>query len=185
MSSRGIRSVLDELRTPLRRAATGHGGRSSFGIVSEALLLALVLVTASATTVRTTGSVRGSGATWSADEAITPAAFAAEIRSGGPAPAIVYVGFKALFRTGHIPGATFHGPASKPEGMSDLQQWAASQSKDRPVVVYCGCCPLDHCPNLVPAYSALQQLGFTRLRVLVLPTSFAADWVEKGYPVER
>jgi hypothetical protein len=182
--------VLDELRTLFRRAATGHGGRSPFGIVSGAVLLGLVFVTVGATSVGTTtrgttSSVRATGVPWSADEALTPAAFAADIRSGGPAPAIVYVGFKALFRTGHIPGATFHGPASQPEGMSDLQQWAASQPKDRPVVVYCGCCPLDDCPNLVPAYSALTRLGFTRLRVLVLPTSFAADWVEKGYPVER
>jgi len=28
-------------------------------------------------------------------------------------------------------------------------------------------------------------MGFTRLRVLVLPNSFGIDWVEKGYPVEK
>ena len=144
------------------------------------MLLALVLVS-----VTTTAGGRASRRPWSSDEALAPAELAAAIRGGGPPPAIVYVGYKALFRTGHIPGAIFHGPASQPEGLSDLQQWAASQPKDRPVVVYCGCCPLEDCPNLVPAYSALKQLGFTKLRVLVLPVSFAADWVERGYPVER
>ena len=171
---------MDEFRTRFGRAVTGHGGRSPFGIVSGAVLLALVFVT-----VGTTHAVHANAVPWSSDEALTPAAFAADIRSAGPAPAIVYVGYQALFRTGHIPGATFHGPASQPEGLSDLQQWAATRRKDQPVVVYCGCCPLDDCPNLVPAYAALKKLGFTKVRVLVLPVSFAADWVEKGYPVER
>jgi hypothetical protein len=53
------------------------------------------------------------------------------------------------------------------------------------LVIYCGCCPFDHCPNIRPAYKALHEMGFVHVRVLVLPTSFAADWVEKGYPVEK
>jgi hypothetical protein len=28
-------------------------------------------------------------------------------------------------------------------------------------------------------------MGFSNLRVLVLPTSFAVDWVGKGYPMEK
>jgi hypothetical protein len=28
-------------------------------------------------------------------------------------------------------------------------------------------------------------MGFTHVRVLALPTSFAADWVEKGYPMQK
>jgi len=28
-------------------------------------------------------------------------------------------------------------------------------------------------------------MGFTRLRVLILPNNFGIDWVEKGYPVEK
>jgi hypothetical protein len=28
-------------------------------------------------------------------------------------------------------------------------------------------------------------MGFTHLRVLVLPKSFAEDWADKGYPVEK
>jgi hypothetical protein len=53
------------------------------------------------------------------------------------------------------------------------------------VVLYCGCCPLDKCPNLRPAFLALRDAGFARLRVLLLPNNFNADWVEKGYPVEK
>jgi hypothetical protein len=28
-------------------------------------------------------------------------------------------------------------------------------------------------------------MGFSHVSVLVLPTSFAADWVEKGYPMQK
>jgi len=41
------------------------------------------------------------------------------------------------------------------------------------------------CPNLRPAFTALQGMGIGRLRVLLLPTSFHVDWSEKGYPVQK
>jgi hypothetical protein len=28
-------------------------------------------------------------------------------------------------------------------------------------------------------------MGFKKIRVLVLPTSFAADWADKGYPIQK
>lgn len=40
------------------------------------------------------------------------------------------------------------------------------------------------CPNVRPAFTALRDMGFTHLRVLMLPNNFAADWVDKHYPVE-
>jgi thiosulfate/3-mercaptopyruvate sulfurtransferase len=82
-------------------------------------------------------------------------------------------------------GATFHGPTSEADGLSELKEWARTLQRSEGLVIYCGCCPLEKCPNVRPAFSALREMGFTRLRVLVLPTSFKKDWVEKGYPVER
>jgi thiosulfate/3-mercaptopyruvate sulfurtransferase len=101
------------------------------------------------------------------------------------APTIIYVGFRTLFEGGHIPGATLHGTASKDEGLVELKKWLATRPKSTNLVIYCGCCPFDRCPNIRPAYTALHEMGFTRVRVLVLPTSFAADWVEKGYPMRK
>lgn len=103
----------------------------------------------------------------------------------GSAPTIVYVGFRTLFEGGHIPAASFHGTASKEEGLGALKKWLATLPRSINLVIYCGCCPFDRCPNIRPAYAALHEMGFTHLRVLVLPTSFAADWVEKGYPMQR
>lgn len=122
---------------------------------------------------------------WTSAEALAPADLVKALGAGGRAPTIVYVGFRALYHPGHIPGASFHGPASEPGGLEDLRRWAATLPKDAPLVIYCGCCPFDQCPNVVPAYRALRDLGFTKVRVLMLPTSFATDWVDKGYPVER
>ena len=104
---------------------------------------------------------------------------------GETAPAIVYVGFRTLFEGGHLPLASFHGTASKEAGLRELRTWAGALPRSTNLVIYCGCCPFDRCPNIRPAYTAVHELGFTQVRVLVLPTSFAADWVEKGYPIEK
>jgi hypothetical protein len=97
----------------------------------------------------------------------------------------IYVGFRTLFEGGHIPEASFHGTASKEEGLAELKKWVNTLPRSTNVVIYCGCCPFDHCPNVRPAYTGLHDMGFTHVRVLVLPTSFATDWVEKGYPMQK
>ncbi|MGC1620963.1 MAG: rhodanese-like domain-containing protein [Candidatus Acidiferrum sp.] len=124
---------------------------------------------------------------WPSVQIFHPADVVHELAAGkdGDAPTIIYVGFRTLFEGGHIPGASFHGTASKENGLSDLKKWAASLPRSTNLILYCGCCPFDRCPNIRPAYTALHEMGFTHLRVLVLPTSFAADWVEKGYPIQK
>jgi thiosulfate/3-mercaptopyruvate sulfurtransferase len=108
-----------------------------------------------------------------------------ELQKHDPSLKIVYVGVRTLYTGAHIPGAVFHGPGAKEEGILDLKKFVAGLPKDSKFVIYCGCCPLERCPNLRPAFSVLQEMGFTHLRVLILPTSFAADWIEKGYPTEK
>jgi len=123
---------------------------------------------------------------WTAAQTIAPADLANELHAErDPALTIIYVGFRTLYSGAHIPGATFHGPGSTEQGIADLKKFASTLPKRSNVVIYCGCCPLDRCPNLRPAFSALRDMGFARLRVLILPTSFAADWVEKGLPIEK
>jgi len=121
---------------------------------------------------------------WDEAEALPPADLVQLLRDAPPAPAVVYVGFKPLYRPGHIPGAPLHGPTSDPQGLEDLRHWAERIPRSTMVVIYCGCCPLDKCPNVRPAFTLLKTMGFTNLHVLRLTTSFAADWVEKGFPVE-
>ena len=103
--------------------------------------------------------------------------------TGAQKPVVLYVGPKAFYAQAHIPGSEFIGPVGKPEGMDKLRARAASLPKDGSVVIYCGCCPWDHCPNIRPAFAELKKAGFTKVRVLYLPTSFGADWKDKGLPV--
>jgi thiosulfate/3-mercaptopyruvate sulfurtransferase len=104
---------------------------------------------------------------------------------GSAKPTVVCTGFRPLFAGAHVPGAVFHGAAQSEQGLADLKKWAQGIPRDANLVIYCGCCPMAHCPNIRPAFQALQEMGFTRLRVLVLPHDFATDWVDKGYPVEK
>jgi thiosulfate/3-mercaptopyruvate sulfurtransferase len=124
---------------------------------------------------------------WTSAEVLYAPDFAGEISNakGGKAPTIIYMGFRTLFEGGHIPGASFYGTASKEEGLADLKKSVAALPRSTNIVIYCGCCPFDKCPNIRPAYKALHEMGFTHVRLLVLPTSFAADWVEKGYPMQK
>lgn len=124
---------------------------------------------------------------WTNAQALHAADLASELGNskGASTPVVVYVGFRTLFEGGHVPQASFHGTASKEDGVADLKKWLATLPRSTNLVIYCGCCPFDRCPNIRPAYTTLRDLGFTHVRVLVLPTSFAADWVEKGYPMQK
>ena len=103
--------------------------------------------------------------------------------TGAQKPVVLYVGPKAFYAQAHIPGAEFIGPVGKPEGMEKLRARAASLPKDGAVVIYCGCCPWDHCPNIRPAFAELKKAGFTKVRVLYIATGFGVDWKDKGLPV--
>jgi thiosulfate/3-mercaptopyruvate sulfurtransferase len=124
---------------------------------------------------------------WPSSQVLQATDFVRELAGAKNAnsPTIIYVGFRTLFEGGHIPDASFHGTASKEEGLAELKKSLATLPRSVNLVIYCGCCPFDRCPNIRPAYEALHELGFTHIRVLVLPTSFAADWVEKGYPMQK
>jgi thiosulfate/3-mercaptopyruvate sulfurtransferase len=124
---------------------------------------------------------------WSASQTVTPDTLAKELNAPGPSkkPMIVCVGFRPLYQGAHIPGASFHGAGSTPQGIADLKTWAQDVPRAANIVLYCGCCPLEHCPNLKPAFATMHDLGFTNLRVLLLPHDFNSDWIEKGYPVEK
>jgi thiosulfate/3-mercaptopyruvate sulfurtransferase len=107
----------------------------------------------------------------------------AQTLKGARKPVVLYVGPKSIYAQAHIPGAENIGPVSRPEGMEKLRARAAFLAKDSVVVIYCGCCPWDHCPNIRPAYAELKKAGFNNVRVLYLEGSFGANWKDKGLPV--
>jgi thiosulfate/3-mercaptopyruvate sulfurtransferase len=102
----------------------------------------------------------------------------------GKPPAIYHVGFNVLYRSKHIPGSIYAGPTAKPEGLAALKAAVEKLPRNQEIVVYCGCCPWDHCPNIKPAMEMLKQMGFTKARALSIPVNFKADWIDHGYPAE-
>jgi thiosulfate/3-mercaptopyruvate sulfurtransferase len=121
-----------------------------------------------------------------AGQMIEPDQFAARLKqTGEPKPLILQTGFPVLFRAAHIDGSVYAGPDSKPEGIENLKTIVAKEPRDREIVIYCGCCPWDKCPNIKPAFAALKEMGFTRVSALHIPDTLAKDWIEKGYPTEK
>jgi len=151
------------------------------------LFLALFVSNSRATRPADLSHVEDAGDPWSSAQTVQPADLAKEISA--PAhpnePVVVCAGFRPLYLGAHIPHALFHGAASTDEGIAELKTWAKTIPKSANVVLYCGCCPLAHCPNLRPAFTAMRDMGFTNLRVLILPNDFNTDWIEKGYPAEK
>ena len=131
------------------------------------------------------GDEKKSSDPWSGSQTLQAADLAGELaQKNGTPPTIVYVGFRTLFAGGHIPGASFHGSASTEQGLGEIKKWADSLPRSTNLVIYCGCCPFEKCPNVRPAFTALRGMGFKKLRVLILPTNFATDWVGRGYPMQ-
>ena len=122
---------------------------------------------------------------WKDSELMEPRDLVAMLNSTQPRPEIICVAFPVLYRQRHIIHAEFAGPGSKPEGIDALKKAVASIPKDKPIVIYCGCCPWEHCPNIVPAYKKLKELGFADVKVLQIGQDYDTDWAKKGYPDEK
>ena len=116
-------------------------------------------------------------------ELIQPADLAASLRHPSSAkPLILQVGFRKLYDQAHIPGAEYAGPASGTEGLRVLRERVVKLPKAAAIVIYCGCCPWNRCPNIAEAYDTLHALGFSNLKVLYIADNFGSDWVDKGFP---
>jgi hypothetical protein len=100
-------------------------------------------------------------------------------------PVLLHVGFHNLFEDAHLPGALDLGPAGTPEGLAALEHELRSLPADREVVIYCGCCPWDHCPNIRPAAALVKRLGLTHVRLLEIPHSLRNDWTKRGLPITK
>jgi len=135
-------------------------------------------------------STRNAGATSSATEIpatqlIQPEEMAALLRSTGQSrPLVLQVGFRVLYVQAHIPGSEYVAAGSSPNGVQQLRTRVEKLPRNKAIVLYCGCCPWGHCPNVRPAYEELHGMGFTNVKVLFIARDFGSDWVSKGYPVE-
>jgi thiosulfate/3-mercaptopyruvate sulfurtransferase len=117
---------------------------------------------------------------------IEPEALAKMLQaSKGEKPVVLHVGFKNFYAQAHIPGSDYAGPGSTPDGLEVLRQRVSSLQRKQLIVLYCGCCPWDKCPNAKPAYEALHAMGFSNVKVVHIADNFGANWMNAGLPTEK
>lgn len=128
----------------------------------------------------------GKAAELSPSVEIEPEALAKMLQSAkGQKPVVLHVGFKNFYDQAKIPASDYAGPCSKPEGLDLLRKRVSSLQHKQFIVLYCGCCPWDKCPNIKPAYEALHAMGFTNVKVVHIAENFGANWVAPGLPTEK
>lgn len=118
---------------------------------------------------------------WTDKQLMQPSDLAAMLSNPSAAKPLVYsIGFEA-----DIKGSVAMGPAKDEENLAKFKATLSALPKDASIVIYCGCCPFEHCPNVRPAFKLLTDMGFTNAKLLNLSTNLKADWIDKGYPVNR
>jgi thiosulfate/3-mercaptopyruvate sulfurtransferase len=146
------------------------------------MITAGLLVTSCAFTVR----AQQTGTSIPSDVLIQPEELVRIVQSAkGPKPLMLQVGSNVLYAQAHIPGSEYAGAAANESGRQQLRKRVENLPRNKPIVIYCGCCPWSHCPNVNPAYQELRGMGFTNVRVLYIANNFGADWVDKGFPIAK
>ncbi len=120
--------------------------------------------------------------TLSQSQLITPEELVKVLQSGKRKPLILNVGPRMLYLQAHIPGAEYIGAGSDRQAIKQLHMRVERLPRSEPIILYCGCCPWSHCPNVSPAYFELHTMGFTNVKVLYIADNLGTDWVYKGYP---
>ncbi len=114
---------------------------------------------------------------WTSNQLMEPTQLAQAMQAGKALPVILSVGPGAL-----IPHSIAIGPVQEEANLDKLKKQLSTFPKDTAIVVYCGCCPFEHCPNVRPAIAALKEMKFTNYKLLNLSHNIKADWLDKGYP---
>ena len=118
---------------------------------------------------------------WRPNQLIEPKDLATQIESQNTIkPFLICVGPGGL-----IKGSVEVGPANDKANLEKLKQLLAKEKKDRDIVIYCGCCPFEKCPNIRPAFTLLNNLKFTNHKLLNLPHNIKIDWIDKGYTTNK
>ena len=117
---------------------------------------------------------------WTDKQLMQPEALAKIINDpAAKKPILLSIGFG-----GGIKGSVELGAARDKEGIEALRAKLSTLPKDANIVIYCGCCPFEHCPNVRPAFQLLNEMKFTNAKLLNLEHNLKTDWISKGYPAQ-
>lgn len=116
---------------------------------------------------------------WTASQLMPTSELAALINNPtAKKPLIINIGPQAV-----IKGSVDVGPGKEKDNLKKLEKMLSKEDKNREVVLYCGCCPFDKCPNIRPAFSLIKEKGFAKAKLLDVPKNIKTNWIDAGYPV--
>ncbi len=140
-------------------------------------LLSLTLIIASLTFT----SFKHNEEPWSPKQLLAPADLAKTINDPKAKQPIIY----SIGPTATIKGSIDIGPAQDKANLDKLKEQLSKLPTDANIVIYCGCCPFEHCPNIRPAFTLLNKMKFTNQKLLALQHNIKIDWINKGFPVNN
>jgi len=118
---------------------------------------------------------------WTENQLMPPAELAKVINDkNAHQPVVFSIGPGAI-----IKGSIDIGPGRDKGNLTKLKEALSKLPKDANIVIYCGCCPFEHCPNIRPTFQLLNEMKFTNQKLLNLQKNIKVDWIDKGYPVSE
>ncbi len=124
-------------------------------------------------------SVQRGNEPWTQNQLLEPADLAKVLTDvNSPQPTIYSIGPMPI-----IKNSIDIGSAGEKDNLRKLEQDLGKLSKDANIVIYCGCCPFNKCPNIRPAFTLLNEMGFKNHKLLNMPHNVKVDWIDHGYPV--
>lgn len=114
---------------------------------------------------------------WTKDQLVEPAALARTVQANKNVPLIYCVGPGVV-----IPHSIDIGMTGNKKNLQKFRESLNKVPRGANIVIYCGCCPFEHCPNVRPAIALLKEKKFTNYHLLNLPHNIKTDWISKGYP---
>src|SRR5690348_2989669 len=134
------------------------------------VLPAIILITASFKNIK-----QQEGEPWRQDQLIQPFVLAAIINDPSAHQPIIYnIGFG-----GGIKNSITEGPMKDSVNLLKWRKELEKLPRDTDIVIYCGCCPFEHCPNIRPAFTLLNEMGFKNQKLLNLSHNLKADWIDQ------
>lgn len=118
---------------------------------------------------------------WNQKQLLEPAELAKTLNDPHiPNPVILSLGEGGIIESSKEAGET--GSA---EGLRSFEAEIDQLPKNTDIVIYCGCCPFENCPNVRPAFRLLNEMGFENHKLLNLRDNIKVDWIDKGFPLRN
>jgi len=116
---------------------------------------------------------------WTNSQLIEPSDLNIIISKQNKLPNIISVGPGKV-----IPNSIGVGECRYEKNLNILKNHLLSFSKDSEIILYCGCCPFKDCPNIRPAFSLLNSLGYKNHKLLNIRNNIKTDWIDMNYPID-